>query len=385
MKTFVDGRMMIVVSCLFILLGANGIVAGGNGLLVVESSRKTNLRRTLEFQKQQQLRGVRLTSTASRRYLEESGKEKEEVIEDSSSSNETGEFNNENGVLENKTEELENIEKTFDNKNEVSENETEELENIEKAFDNENEVSENETEELENIEKSFDNENEVSENETEELENVEKKNGWDNKSKTGNSEEKQSTSTAEETGTTGNEEKDQEIGKEEEKEIPTTSNPTESPTPETKPSTHFPVESPSEKPTAKPYTTTNDEYDPITAEDEKHAEEEEVQELETELKQEEKVARRAGGLGIFLGIVAMIFTAHQMSENPDGIYASVCRLAITISSVVVKIVCMPCRKLIGAGGNGNPHYNGHMPISTSDYSYRNDPYRSNANAGFELS
>jgi hypothetical protein len=75
-----------------------------------------------------------------------------------------------------------------------------------------------------------------------------------------------------------------------------------------------------------------------------------------------------------------------MSENPDGIYASICRLAITISSVAVKIVCMPCRKLIGAGGN--PHYNnGHMPISTNDYSYRNnnDPYRSNANAGFELS
>ena len=47
---------------------------------------------------------------------------------------------------------------------------------------------------------------------------------------------------------------------------------------------------------------------------------------------------------------------------------------------------MPCRKLIGTGGN--PHYNnGHMPISTNDYSYRNnnDPYRSNANAGFELS
>ena len=118
-------------------------------------------------------------------------------------------------------------------------------------------------------------------------------------------------------------------------------------------------------------------------EDEKLAEEEEVQELQTELKKEEKVAQTAGGLGIFFMIIAMIFTAHQMSENPDGIYASVCRLAITVSSVVIKIICMPCRKVLGIG-NGNP-YSGHMPISTSDYSYRNDPYRSNANAGFEMS
>lgn len=120
--------------------------------------------------------------------------------------------------------------------------------------------------------------------------------------------------------------------------------------------------------------------DPIKDEDM----EQEEKKLEHELQQEEKVARRAGGLGIFLGVVAMIFTAHQMSENPDGIYASVCRLAITISSVVVKIVCMPCRKLLGAG---NPHYNnGHMPISTSgDYGYRGDPYRSSAKSVFELS
>ncbi len=137
---------------------------------------------------------------------------------------------------------------------------------------------------------------------------------------------------------------------------------------------------PTSRATEKPYFAGDD--DPIKVEDEVFAEQEEVQDLQEELHQEEKVARRAGGLGIFIGIMAMIFTAHQMSENPDGIYASVCRLAITISTVIVKIVCMPCRKLIGAG---NPHYNGHMPISTSDYSYRSDPYRSSANAGFELS
>jgi hypothetical protein len=332
MKTFVDGRMMIAVSCVFVLLGANGIVAGGNGVVEIESSRKTNLRRALEFQQQQHqnLGDVRLTSTTKRATEEFEDIEKKY----DGSENETEKFEDIEKKLdssENETEELEDVEKEFDS----SENETEELEDVEKELDG----SENETKELEDIEKEFGG----SESESEELEDIEKEFGGDE---------------------TGNEEEETHI----------TNKATEVPK----------VAVPTGNPTAKPYAATYDDFDPIKAEDEKYAEDEEVQELETELKQEEKVARRAGGLGIFLGILAMIFTAHQMSENPDGIYASVCRLAITVASVVVKIVCMPCRKLIGAGGDGNP-YNGHMPISTSDYSYRNDPYRSNANAGFEMS
>ncbi|CAB9528819.1 expressed unknown protein [Seminavis robusta] len=50
-------------------------------------------------------------------------------------------------------------------------------------------------------------------------------------------------------------------------------------------------------------------------------EEEEYEELEEELAQEEREVRRIGGFGVFLALVAMVFTAHQMSENPDGIYA----------------------------------------------------------------
>jgi hypothetical protein len=49
--------------------------------------------------------------------------------------------------------------------------------------------------------------------------------------------------------------------------------------------------------------------------------EEETAELEAALVHEEKVARGLGGLGLFLAIFAMIITAHQMSENPDGIFA----------------------------------------------------------------
>jgi len=40
--------------------------------------------------------------------------------------------------------------------------------------------------------------------------------------------------------------------------------------------------------------------------------------LEKELVREEREVRRIGGFGVLLAILAMIFTAHQMSENPDG-------------------------------------------------------------------
>ena len=148
-----------------------------------------------------------------------------------------------------------------------------------------------------------------------------------------------------------------------------------------------------------------------------------VEEVESQLAKQEKVARTAGGFGFVLAICAMIFTAHQMSENPDGIFAryvrawpclcvpfvflfflgvvhisfltwsgfvcslvtfdgcflphSICRLAITLASVVVKIICMPCRKVIGTG---HPHYTGHMPISSNDYRYRGQDA-----GGFEMS
>lgn len=207
------------------------------------------------------------------------------------------------------------------------------------------------SEEVESTEKQF-NGQKTEEDVTEELEKIEEEFDGGNNDAEDVSESAESTEEAEEATETA-----------------ATDAPTETP--------------PTMKPTTKPYAKNDDGFDPIRAEDEKLKEEEEVQELQTELKKEEKVAQTAGGLGIFFMIIAMIFTAHQMSENPDGIYASVCRLAITISSVVIKIICMPCRKVLGIG-NGNP-YSGHMPISTSDYSYRNDPYRSNANAGFEMS
>jgi len=359
MKTFACGRRMVALSFVFILLVTNRIVAGDNGSVVVDSLRTTNLRRGLGFERQ--LVGERLTSTTSRREEELKQIEKDFEGENQVLMSETEEeFDSENQVLESETEELENIEKEFNNENQELNSKTEELENTEKKFDSENQELESETEIRENADKEVDQEPEVLGTETEELENIEKEFGNENEVSETKTEELKD----EEKEFVGENESSASENKEIlEKEIPTNNEPTGQP----------PVRVSTEKPTLKQNT--------LEAEDEILAEEGEVQELETALKQEEKVARQAGGLGIFLGIVAMIFTAYQMSDNPDGIYASICRLAITISSVGIKIMCMPCRKLIGSGGDP---YSGHMPISTSDYSFRSDPYRSNANAGFEM-
>jgi myosin heavy subunit len=367
MKTFACGRMVVALSFVFVLLVTNRIVAGDNGSVVVDSLRKTNLRRGLEFEQQQrQLVGERLTSTTSRREEELvqiekdfDGENQELKSETEEVENTEEEFDSENQVLESETEELENTEKDFNNEKQELNSKTEELENTEKKVDSENQELNNETEVRENVEKEVDQETQALGTETEELENIEEFGNEDEvtETKTEELEDKEKELVGE------NEKSASEYKETLEKEIPAKNESTGEP----------PVQVSTEKPTLKQNT--------LQAEDEIFAEEEEVQELETALKQEEKVARQAGGLGIFLGIVAMIFTAHQMSDNPDGIYASICRLAITISSVGIKIMCMPCRKLIGGGGDP---YSGHMPISTSDYSFRSDPYRSNANAGFEM-
>ena len=71
-----------------------------------------------------------------------------------------------------------------------------------------------------------------------------------------------------------------------------------------------------EEPMSKP------KYTPPAADPETTEEIEEMEaieeELEEELLQEEREVRRIGGFGGFLAVLAMIFTAYQMSENPDG-------------------------------------------------------------------
>mmetsp|Transcript_3086 Transcript_3086/g.8485 ORF Transcript_3086/g.8485 Transcript_3086/m.8485 type:complete len:347 (+) Transcript_3086:149-1189(+) len=346
MKASVNNRWTTTAFCLCLLVGFETAMAGQDiGFVAAGPQSRTYLRQDNDRGK------IRLGDDA-RRHL------KKDDENDSENDSDKKEEEKEEDVSSNETEVLEEIEKELGGNDEKSEEsvaeETEEEDLDENA---EKESYAKETEELEEIEKELEGEEE-NEKETEDEDEDEDEDG------------------------------EPSVSEDKDDEDPPTDKPTHKPT--NKP-THKPTHEPedletvppqSAPPTAKPYTSSDE--DPVKEEDEEHAVEEELQELETQFKKEEKVAREAGGFGIFFGIIAMIFTAHQMSENPDGIYASVCRLAITISTVIIKIVCMPCRKVMGVGGNGNP-YSGHMPISTSDYSYRNDPYRSNANAGFEMS
>uniref|UniRef100_A0A7S4EI70 Uncharacterized protein n=1 Tax=Pseudo-nitzschia australis TaxID=44445 RepID=A0A7S4EI70_9STRA len=382
MKTFANRIVAVCSICL--LLGFDATIENGNGVVAIaaESSLSSSsssssslsagtitahLRRSIGIQHQQQ------RQEEMRRFLDkddDNGKKDKEPSDVSNKENQmdakaSGNGKDSEGSLSTseETKELKDIEEEFDGNGmeSSSSKETNDLEEIEKEFDGMNEKDSGNNEEKETTTK----EETASGNKTDQGESPTPKTGNNNKQGGGDNAKEETVDAKEET------------------EVPATAEPTPSPV-----ATQSPVQSPVAAPTVKPYAKSDDTFDPIKAQDEKHDDELELQELETELKQEEKVARQAGGFGLFLGILAMIFTAHQMSENPDGIYASVCRLAITISSVAVKIVCMPCRKLVGGGsgggGSGNP-YSGHMPISTNDYSYRNDPYRSNANAGFELS
>lgn len=61
-------------------------------------------------------------------------------------------------------------------------------------------------------------------------------------------------------------------------------------------------------------------------------------------------------LSIFF-IMMMIVTAHQMSDNPDGLCASFCRLSIAVVACVLRSVMIPCRLTCcpGRGGRGPKH------------------------------
>ncbi len=94
----------------------------------------------------------------------------------------------------------------------------------------------------------------------------------------------------------------------------------------------------------------------------------EMAEEAIEYKAEEKAAKKVGGWAVVIAIFGMIFTAWQVSENPDGVFASVCRLSITIVGCVLKVLLLPCKFLCGKAAGG-----GHHPISSAP-DYR-EPYR----------
>jgi hypothetical protein len=80
-------------------------------------------------------------------------------------------------------------------------------------------------------------------------------------------------------------------------------------------------------------------------------------------EKEEIVAEEVGGISILLGIAFMIFTAYQMSENPDGVCASLCRLTFTVAGCIVKMILWPFKKICGHKFSGYAH---HL-VATQDY------------------
>ena len=78
---------------------------------------------------------------------------------------------------------------------------------------------------------------------------------------------------------------------------------------------------------------------------------------------EEKEAAKISVLYFIITLILMVFTAQQMSENPDGVYANVCRLGITIVGCIFKIILLPFQKYCGLCSRQG--YSHHL-VTTSD-------------------
>ncbi|KAL9189279.1 hypothetical protein ACHAXT_011769 [Thalassiosira profunda] len=174
----------------------------------------------------------------------------------------------------------------------------------------------------------------------------------------------------------------------------------ETATPTQKAATQSPTEgkgtsSPTQKPTSKPTTAapTVEYVEPSEASDPLEKEESEAFKDGEEAKEDdgampwdddaaeeptpnnnkefEEEAKKVGGWLSLASIILMIYTAYQMSENPDGICASLCRLVITVIGCIIKIMLVPFKYVMGGGRPSGGHCEYHM--STPDY---RDPYGS---------
>jgi len=84
------------------------------------------------------------------------------------------------------------------------------------------------------------------------------------------------------------------------------------------------------------------------------------------LREEEEEVKKVGGWMGLAAIILAVWTAYQMSENPDGICASICRLAITVLGCVIKMLLLPFKYISGGGRSGAGSY-----MATPSY---RDPY-----------
>ena len=84
---------------------------------------------------------------------------------------------------------------------------------------------------------------------------------------------------------------------------------------------------------------------------------------------EEEEAAKISIVYFFITAALMVFTAHQLSENPDGVYSSICRLMITVTGVFFKIILLPARKFGWIGSKSG--YAHHLVTTQTDFK---DPY-----------
>ncbi|GKY92673.1 hypothetical protein MPSEU_000237400 [Mayamaea pseudoterrestris] len=96
--------------------------------------------------------------------------------------------------------------------------------------------------------------------------------------------------------------------------------------------------------------------------------EDDLASIKEELQEEERMVREVGGYGAVLAMIAMIFTAWQMNDNPDGIFATMCRLVITICGLFIGLLLTPCRRCIGPS-RASSHTYGHVPVAPTNLEF----------------
>jgi hypothetical protein len=92
-----------------------------------------------------------------------------------------------------------------------------------------------------------------------------------------------------------------------------------------------------------------------------------------EFKEEEEEVAKISFIYFIITMILMVFTAHQLSEYPDGVYANMCRLTITIMGVFFKLLLFPFRKVCGFGSRTG--YAHHLVTNQSEF---RDPYANTA-------
>lgn len=107
-----------------------------------------------------------------------------------------------------------------------------------------------------------------------------------------------------------------------------------------------------------------------TGTDEVKTQEQKDKELNLAREEEKMMQAKRLIIGIVIGLLAMIFTAWQMSDYPDGFYAALCRCIIRAIGGFLRILSSPFRACLGFSSAAR--YAGHMPVATMDYGYK-DP------------